>query len=169
MYLKVLMLACVFLGSFHLLNACDCPNPGLDSAFSRADLVFRGKVIGAETNWVSGGQKYSFEVLESWKNPTDKFLVANSPFEKNCGAVFDQGGTYLIFLKKKYNTKYTDACMGNLSEADASQELKLLGAGMPPASSEITKTMMWTVGILGVASLLFLVFVVLRKKIFKRA
>ena len=114
--------------------ACECSSLADSIAFQQADLVFVGEVVGAETNWMSGGWKFSFLVKESWKQQTGQAYVVNSEWEKDCGYIFEQGKEYLVFVNRKFTPK-TNTCMGNRPLQEAAPFLALLGPGSSPRPS----------------------------------
>lgn len=143
-------------------DSCDCEEPSLEVAFAAADFVVEGTCVFANTNWMSGGAKYTFEVAQSWKRSTDQLFVVNTPFESQCGAVFEEGKTYLVFVEKKFSFK-TFACRGNRLAAGV--DVTVLGDPMFPKKSPMATRMIWTISILALLASLFIGFVVLRKKI----
>ncbi|MEM7656462.1 MAG: hypothetical protein AAF399_10070 [Bacteroidota bacterium] len=140
---------------------CDCETVEVADAVARADIVFSGTCIFVNTNWVSGGMKYTFSVDNNWKGGTDSLFIVHSAFEKDCGYKFEEGEAYLVFVRKKFSPK-TDQCLGNrlLSTADLSQ----LGTPTSPRTSSLMMPMIWTIGLLGVGAMLFIGFVLFRSR-----
>lgn len=146
-------------------QACACEPAGSpEAAYEQADLVFEGKVIGLETNWISGGWKFTFAVTQSWKQQTNKVYIVNTPWEKDCGYLFEEGETYLVYVKRIFTPK-TNQCMGNRKVSEAAERLALLGHGYPPQISIMYRQMVYLVSGLALLGMLFLGFVIFRKKI----
>lgn len=143
--------------------ACDCPAQSLDALRKRATHIFVGKVVRVETNWMSGGMKYTFQVSETWQRETDNLLVVNSAFPKQCGYAFQQGETYLVYAAKKFSLR-TDACGGSKPLSAAQADLAALGKGSPVRDSPLVSRIIWGMSIAMGIGLLFLAFVVLRGK-----
>lgn len=148
-------------------QTCSCESPATpQAAIDGADIVFSGRVIQVTTNWMSGGMKFTFEVEECWKNRVDRYFFVNSGWEsKDCGYLFEEGKEYLVFVHKKFTAK-TDRCSGNQLLDAATEALAELGPGQPPSQSPNLPGMYLTLVIMGIASLLFVAFIVLRKRIF---
>lgn len=147
---------------------CNCPqNQDIAQFFDAADLVFEGKVVFVNTNWMSGGLKYSFEVNQTWKRPAAKYLIVNAPWEKDCGFSFKADSTYLVFVKKKFGLK-TDACMGNILRSTISGELPFPTEAFPPQNNTADASFLaYTLGIAVFMSFLFIAMVIFRKKWYK--
>ena len=150
----------------HVL-ACECENISNELAIAQADLILRGRVVSIETNWMSGGWKFTFLVNETWKGESGQAYVVNSQWEKDCGYLFKQGSEYLVFVNRKFTPK-TDACMGNRHIKQADDILRLLGPGnaIRPQSPQAGMFNYIITG-LAVMGILFMLVVVLRGK-FKR-
>lgn len=153
----------LFLLPFNLHAECDCQTLNGKEAYDQADIIFVGKVIGLETNWMSGGWKFSFEVEKSWKTQTNKFYIVNTAWEKDCGYIFEEGKSYLVYVRRKFTPK-TDKCKGNLPLEEAKMTIEELGEAMTPAISDQMGILSILVTVLTVLGMAFLAFVVLRKK-----
>lgn len=153
------------MGTFSGLFGCECiPPQNAQEAIAEANLIFVGKCIQSETNWMSGGWKFSFEVKETWKKGADRFMIINTGWEEqDCGYIFEKDSTYLVYAVKKFTLK-TDQCKGNKLLSEAKEDLQLLGQGDPPRQSSMVTMMYWTIGILGAISILFVAAIVLRKR-----
>ncbi len=146
-----------------LAQNCDCKPLSPQAAQDSADIIFVGTCVHANTNWIAGGMKYSFEVQRGWKKSTDRFFMVSTPFVKNCGVPFEIGEQYLIYVRKKFTPK-TDLCLGTKPLAEAKADLTLLGPATPPQRSSMIQPMYWTIGILGFLALAIVAFIVLRKQ-----
>ncbi|RMG54908.1 MAG: hypothetical protein D6722_28525 [Bacteroidetes bacterium] len=142
--------------------ACTAPENAV-AALEQADLAFVGRCTFAESNWISGGMKYSFQVEQSWKKTTSTLYILSTPWEQDCGYTFEPGQSYLVFVRRKFTPK-TFQCMGNRPLAEAGLELEALGPGLVPEPSALLMPLYWTLGALGVAILIFMVLVVLRQR-----
>ncbi|MEL6591724.1 MAG: hypothetical protein AAFQ68_16650 [Bacteroidota bacterium] len=156
-------IALLFVG-IQLAFACECQTMGPQAKIDSADVVFDGTVIYVNTNWMSGGMKYTFQVHQSWKRRTDTVMVINSGFATtDCGYTFEQGKRYLVLARKKFSFK-TDLCAGNTLIDEAQSYLDKLGPGQPPQRSSLVSVMYWTLSGLTVLALSFMAFIVLRKR-----
>lgn len=161
---QLLGMSMLLLPAHTAAQGCACTTPSPQQAIDQADLIFQGTVTAVETNWISGGWKFSFQPSQSWKKTTNNVYLVNTPWEKDCGYLFEKGKEYVVFVRRKFTPK-TDSCMGNLPVEAASEVLQLLGSGKPPQRSPMYVQMVWMVSLLGGFGLAFVAFVVLRKKI----
>ncbi len=150
------------LGIFYSSFACECKLPASnEEALKASTFAFVGTCIQLNTNWMSGGMKYSFNVEKSWKGGTDKFMIVNAPFVNECGGMkFEVGKRYLVFVDKKFSPK-TNRCLGT-HEANPA-EIEALGEGLEPQPSSLVQLMIWTISGLVFTFLLIVLFVVLKK------
>lgn len=151
---------------------CGCQVPGsLNEALKEADYGFTGKVIAVETNWISGGWKFTFQVDSSWKRAMEPVVIVNTGWEKaswkekGCGYLFQQGQSYVVFVKRKFTPK-TSVCSGNRLLNEVERELPMLGKSLPTRHSPQTGNMIWTMIGLGMFSFMFLAFVLFGRKLF---
>lgn len=153
----------LFVGHARLF-ACECMDLGPQAQIDSADVVFDGTVIYVNTNWMSGGMKYTFQVHQTWKRRTDTLMVINSGFAStDCGYDFEEGKRYLVFARKKFSFK-TDFCAGNTLIEEADIYLSKLGPSQQPSQSSLISIMYWTMGALAVLVFAFMAFIVLRKR-----
>lgn len=146
----------------YLFLSCDCPPDGLAKARTTATHIFTGKVVRMESNWMSGGTKYTFEVHRYWGKPSDNILIVSTAFKNKCGYPFEEGREYLVYATKKFTLK-TMGCSGTVPLGDATSLIAALGEGEAPHPSSMIYPMIWTVAILGLLSLVFVGIVVTRK------
>lgn len=162
--MKRLFLSIFFsiLTSFQLLVACDCTPPASnEEALEASTFAFVGKCVLLNTNWMSGGMKYSFEVEQSWKQEAAPLMILNVPFIQDCGGVkFEVGKRYLVFVQKNFALK-TNRCMG--TKLAVEEEIQALGEGLSPQKSSMAQPLIWTISGLVIACLALIVFVVMRK------
>lgn len=149
----------------HDLAACDCKPVSTPDAIEQAKVVFAGQVVDINTNWVSGGWKISFAVEEVYKDRADRFIIINTPWEKDCGIIFKKEARYLVYAERPYHFK-THSCMGTKFLEEAEADLQLLGEGSAPSPSNAASSLNWLMGLMVLGGMLFIAFVVLRKKIF---
>ena len=165
----LLSLFLIFL-SFQALRACDCPDtPHMDSVIANSNVIFRGKCIDKNTNWVSSGMKYTFAIEESWVRTIEPFTTINSPSAGagSCGYPFQVGEEYLVYVNKKFSLK-TSLCDPTKPLSEAGEDLEYLGPGLEISASPgagMLKTVMIFVPIL---VLVFVVFIVMSGKIMKK-
>lgn len=140
---------------------CNCEEPAnMQAALDQAQYAFVGTMIRTNTNWISGGWKFSFKVEKSWKKPVETLLIINTPWKQDCGYEFEEGKRYLVFVERKFSPK-TYACKGN-RELEEGEEAILadLGKGYEPQTNKLQNTMFWTIGILGALSIIFMAIVI---------
>ncbi len=143
---------------------CTCQDSiSIHEAKEQADYVFAGEVIQLDSDWISGGWKFTFKVATSWKKPIERLQVIHTAWEKDCGYIFEEGRMYVVFVQKKFTPK-TFKCMGNRPILTLNEGIKLLGKGMPPQPSPARISMYWIIGILAAMIMLGMLFIVLRKK-----
>ena len=160
---STLILLCSFLFLINKSFACPCDSTQtVQEHIDGANQIFVGTVIGINTNWISGGMKYSFEVEKTWKRGADKLLVVNTGWDYECGSVFTEGEKYLIYGQKKFSLK-TNACMGTKLLADAEEDLRLLGEGASPRKSAVVPIAGWGMGLMILVAMLFLAFIIFKK------
>lgn len=146
------------------LLACSCEEGKVaQNYFEAANQIFVGQVIGVNSNWISGGMKYTFLVEKTWKRGADSLLVVNTGWDYECGYQFEKGKKYLVYGIKKFSLR-TDACMGNKLIEEAEVDLQFLGEGNLPRKSIAVPIAGWGMGIMVLGAMIFLAFVILRKK-----
>lgn len=155
----ILFILIALLGQYTF--ACDCEKPTFQAAYDSANLIFVGKATEVTTNWMSGGWKATFVVENSWKMPTEGVLVVNTPWEKDCGVLFQVGQKYLIYAKKKFTTK-TNVCHGTRLLSEANEDLQALGEGIKPTSKANASYFSALLMILSVLGFAFLAYVMMR-------
>lgn len=162
-YLRVCsLLICWGIWSVGALHACDCVQLSTSTAFQQADIAFVGKVVQVNTNWISGGWKYTFEVEQSWKRSAGRLLIVNTGAKNSsCAYPFEADKRYLVFADKGFGYK-SDRCMGNQNLDSTYLHVDVFGKAMLPQQNEALESMYWTVGILGLLSVLFMAAIVLR-------
>lgn len=151
--------------SFSVSRCFACPCDSIKSTqdfIDGANQIFVGKVVGINTNWISGGMKYSFEVEKTWKRGADRLLVVNTGWDYECGSVFEEGQKYLIYGQKKFSLK-TNACMGTKALKDAEEDLRLLGEGAAPRKSAVVPIAGWGMGAMILLAMGFLAFIIFKK------
>lgn len=137
-------------------DSCTCVPIKVEQAVDSAALIFFGEVIGTETNWMSGGMKYTFRVNGSWKQPTPEIFYIKSGWDDKCGAFFKEGERYLIFANKNFTAWRTTRCLPNQNWPVEPSLLEGLGTSFTPTANTIdTKSFAWTIGILGAVSIAF--------------
>ena len=147
-----------------IAQSCDCNEISQQEAFDEANLIFDGVVVRVNTNWMSGGWKYTFKINQSWKRSTDQVLIINSPWKKDCGYIFKEGKRYLVYVRKKFSMK-TYQCIGNMEFEEEHERLSSLGPSFEPSTSTQYGSILWIMSGMAALAMLALAFVVLRKKI----
>lgn len=156
----------LFFFSVSLGLSCNCPTSppsSMESALEASDYAFVGKVVQVDSDWISGGWKFAFQVSNSWKKTVDELLVIHTGWEKDCGYIFKEGGSYLVFVKKKFTPK-TAQCMGNLTLSEAEASLEFLGEGYEPRPNPNRIALYWIIGGIAAATMFGMLFIILRKR-----
>ena len=153
----------VFLPAITQAEETTCDPISLQQQIDQADIIFSGTCIFVNSNWISGGQKFVFEVEQTWKRRTDSIYIVNSKWEQDGGYTFQQGQSYLVYVDKGFTPK-TNRCMGNKLLSEATDDLKLLGQGQIPTNSSLVTPMIWTISFLGLFSFAFLGFIIFYKR-----
>lgn len=162
---KIVFLSiCMHALGWNSMRACPCDS-SLTAAvhIEQANQIFVGTVIGINSNWISGGMKYTFLVDKTWKRGADSLLVVNTPWEYECGSTFEKGEKYLVYGLKKFSLR-TNACMGTKLFREAEKDLQLLGEGNFPRKSAMVATTGWAMGLMVLVAMAFLAFVILKKR-----
>ncbi len=147
--------------------ACDCDTLKFESALARANVIFSGRAEEVTTNWVSGGGKVTFRIDSSWKRIIPEYFTVNSLSPDQCGIDFREGVDYLVFVMKDFSYK-TDRCSRSKLTSSASADLAMLGPGIPPGEVPETRKTIFMMSLAVLLSLLFVAFVVLRKRVFRK-
>lgn len=145
--------------------ACDCEIASPEKAKESASYIFKGKVIEINGNWMSGGMKIGFSVEKSWKKEIGQYILINTPFRVNCGLEFEMDKEYLVYVNKKYNTPKTDTCSGTHLFTGSDEYIAVLGEGNAAnKNAQNLGALPYMVGGIAIFSVLFVGFVVLRKR-----
>ena len=144
-------------------HACECTPLSPVQARDSADIILSGTCVQVESNWISGGMKFAFQVDEYWKKRVDQLFIVTTPFQKECGVPFEEGKEYLIYVRKKFTPK-TDICLGTKLLEVADADLALLGPGSSPQPSTLIMPMYLTIGGLCFLAMGILAFVVLKRR-----
>jgi hypothetical protein len=148
-------------------NNCDCDSTATwESAFEKANIVFLGTCVDASPNTIKGGLNVVFQVDSSWKRAIEPFATVHSNSENQCGYPFKPGNRYIVFANKRHQTIATSECEPNQDfEDNGPLTLRRLGPGFAVGRPGMAAGMNMLLIGLGIAGMLFLAFVVLRKKI----
>lgn len=157
-FLLLILLSLSYLSKGDTIK-CD-PSTSIQEQIDQADIIFSGTCIFVNSNWISGGQKYVFQVNQTWKRRVDSLYIVNSKWLHDGGYVFEKDQEYLVYVDKGFTPK-TNLCMGNKLLAEAEADLQLLGEGQAPAKASNISLMIWTVSLLGLLSFLILGFILL--------
>lgn len=160
--LRFVFLAAIMIAAISLPAACTCTDTTFAARKAQATHIFEGKVVRVESNWMSGGMKYTFAVARTWGTDSDHILVINTPFDRDCGYHFEEGRTYLVYATRKFTLK-TFFCSGNALIGQAGADLARLGPGNTTHASLLAPKVMWLVGLMGALATLFVGLVVTRK------
>lgn len=120
--------------------ACDCGIISPSAKLEAAGAVFVGTVKQKGwPSWLILGQtrEYTFEVEQAWKGIDKKRITIQSynGSGASCGYSFKLNKTYLVYAYYDRDHKLTtNLCSGNKPIAQAKEEIKELGVGVPAQS-----------------------------------
>ena len=166
MYRPGILILFLFLWGFFASASCPCDSvAGIESAFESSNVIFLGKPASIIPNWMSGGMKITFNVEKSWKRGIEKFFTLNVPEPANCGIQFLENENYLVFVNKVFAYQ-TDSCSRTKLAVSAASDIAFLGKSIPAGRNSSLTKWIYILGGLVFAGVLFMAFVVFRKKIF---
>lgn len=150
-------------------NNCGCEQPAsFEQAYKKANIVFLGSCIDISPNAIKGGLNIVFQVDSSWKRGVEQITTVHTNSTNQCGYEFKQGSKYIVFGNKKHQTISSTSCEPNqLFSEGGAETLEKLGRGILPGRPELAWNLTLLLTGMGIAGLLFLAFVIFRKK-FKR-
>ena len=152
--------------AFSQTNQCDCDSTKTwDSAFEKANVIFLGTCMDITPNTIKGGLNVVFQVDSSWKRATERVTTVHTNSPNQCGYPFKRNERYIVFANKRHQTVESSECEPNQPfEDNGILTLRRLGQGFSPGREGMANQMIVLMLALGVAGLLFLGFVVLRKR-----
>lgn len=162
---------CILCGS--ILSAqndnCGCDSTQTwDQSEEKANVIFLGTCMDVTPNALKGGLNILFQVDSSWKRDIELVTTVHTNSPNQCGYPFLKGKRYIVFANKQHQTEKTSQCEPNqLYDDNGILTLRRLGQGFPPGRPGGGTNLILLMSALGIAGLLFLAFVVLRKKIGK--
>lgn len=153
-----------------LTAQCGCDTATTwEVAHAKANVVFLGTCVDVNPNTIKGGLNVVFQVDSSWKREIEPYATVHTTSPNQCGYPFQRGRKYIVFARKRHQTIETSECEPNQAyEDNALLTLHRLGQGYPPGRAGMAAKMSLILAALGALGLLFLAFVVLRKRIRKQ-
>ncbi|MEM7035709.1 MAG: hypothetical protein AAF570_01945 [Bacteroidota bacterium] len=148
------------------LSACCDSTRTWQSHFDEANVIFLGTCRDVSPNPIKGGLNILFEVDSSWKRRIEQVSTVHTNSEMQCGFPFRRGERYIVFGNKKHQAILTDACSPNVNITSETDFPPGLGQGFGPGRPEMARKMTLILIIMGALGMLFVAFVVLRKRIF---
>lgn len=151
-------------------SQCGCDSATtFEQQYEAANVVVLGTCLRVNSNPIKGGLNVVFGVDSSWKRGIELTATVHTNSVGQCGVDFRPGERYLVFAHKKHQTIETSVCEYNFPAEgiDAEKLMKVLGKGFSPGRPEMARRMSMLVLFLGIGGLLFVAFVIFRKKIFK--
>jgi hypothetical protein len=151
---------------FTQTNQCHCDSTATwDAAYDKANIIFLGTCMDITPNTIKGGLNVVFQVDSSWKRATEHVTTVHTNSPNQCGYPFKRNARYIVFANKRHQTVESSECEPNqLYEDNGILTLRRLGSGFTPGREDKANGMILLMLALGVSGLLFLGFVVLRKK-----
>ena len=172
MKLTIRLFTLFILTSFFALpysaKACDCdPSKTIEQHIQEANVIVLGTCNNIITNAIKGGLNISFAVDSSWVRAIEPNATFHTNPGNQCGYEFEVGKKYIVFGKKRHQTVETSICQPNqLFSEDGEALMAKLGKGFPPGRPELAMKMNLLLLCLGLGGVLFVAFVVLRKRLF---
>ena len=166
----LLLLPLLFLApNLKATNKCGCDGAAsFEDAYKKADIVFVGICMDVVTNPIKGGLNILFQVDSSWKRGIEKIATVHSNSPNQCGYDFHRNERYVVFANRHHQSILTSNCEPNQLFEDGGQAtIVRLGPAILPGRPGKALNLILILGGLTFAGMLFLVFVVLRKKIKK--
>ncbi len=167
--LSPLFLLLFLLPSIGAARQCGCDTPAsFDDAYQKANIVFVGTCMDVVTNPIKGGLNILFQVDSSWKRGIEKVATVHTNSPNQCGYDFHRNERYVVFANRHHQSITTSNCEPNQLFEEAGQAtIARLGPATLPGRPEKAWNLILILGGLTLAGMLFLAFVVLRKKIKK--
>ena len=150
-----------------MASNCGCDATATwDDAFAKANVIWLGTCMDVTPNPIKGGLNVIFQVDSSWKRAIEHIATVHTNSPNQCGYPFVAGERYIVFANKRHQTVMTSECEPNQLYADNGElTVRRLGIGFSPGRPDLESNMNLLLVALGLSGLLFLAFVVLRKKI----
>ncbi|MFM2375503.1 MAG: hypothetical protein RLZZ165_600 [Bacteroidota bacterium] len=150
-------------------NPCRCDSAAtFESVLERANIAFLGTCIDITPNTNKGGLNVVFKVDSSWKRAIEPMATVHTNSPNQCGYPFRRGLRYIVIANKHHQTIETSECEFNQEwEENGVLTIQRLGKGFSPGRKGLAGKMNIMLIAMGAASLLFLAFVVLRKRMRK--
>lgn len=166
--MKRLPFAIIFLLIPFLGLACDCDeSKTLDDHIAKANVIVLGTCNNIISNPIKGGLNVSFQVDSSWVRAIEPNATFHTKPDNQCGFKFEVGKRYIIFGNKRHQTVETSICQPNqLFEEGGEALMAKLGQGFTPGREAMAMRMNLILLCMGLGALLFIAFVVLRKRLF---
>lgn len=152
------------------VNQCHCDTTlTWEAAYEKASVIILGTCVDIGPNTIKGGLNVVFEVDSSWKREIENYTTIHTNSPNQCGYPFKRGQRYIVIGNKRHQTVETSSCEPNQDYADNGLlTLRRLGKGFAPGREGTAFKMDMLLLFLGFMGLLFLGFVVLRKRIRKQ-
>ncbi|MDW0110293.1 hypothetical protein [Sporosarcina aquimarina] len=161
------------------VKACSCIEaPPVSEAVDQSDAVFLGTVTSIKE--LVSNREVTIEVKESWKGVESKTLTVYTGFNSaDCGLTIDTGEKYLFYANKSSEDTgdpilTSSFCSRTATELNASEDLKVLGAGQKeftetkastPSEEDSNSKRLWVVAIgIGVLGIIFIGSWIIRSK-----
>ena len=158
------------LGQIKASSNCGCDSvASFEAAYEKANIIFVGVCMDVVSNPIKGGLNILFQVDSSWKRGIEKVATVHTNSSNQCGYKFERNEKYIVFANKRHQTISTSECEPNeLLSANSQLTFAKLGPGIAPGRPELARNLAVLLSGLVLASMIFVAFVVLRKK-FKKS
>ncbi len=108
-----------------------CRIPPFREAYTEANTIFSGKIIGVVQN--ERGKAFEFQVEKYWKGRSRKKVKVTVFESSRYQAIYEMGKRYLVFAGADDEGSLRDGrCSRSNNIADAAADLRSLGKGKRP-------------------------------------
>jgi hypothetical protein len=171
LHIRSILFLCMLLFSATFASAqydCGCdPSRTWQDDYEKANVVVLATCMGQSSNPIKGGMNIVFQVDSSWKRKIEPVATIHTEASNQCGFPFKTGEKYLVWGNKRHQTISTTACEHNLLASEVEPEIwQKLGPGYGAGRPELGRQMNLLLVAMGAGCVLFVGFIVLRKRIF---
>lgn len=121
--------------------ACKCMVPTVEAARADAAALFEGRVLDVAKQTREGEMprvRATLAVVRTWKglDREERVEVLTNKDSAACGYEFEKDESYLVYAQRNDGVLHVSLCSRTRPMAEASEDLKVLGAGSTPVHIE---------------------------------
>lgn len=123
-----ILLVILLLAGSNVVFACDCAGPGdTESEYSKASVVFIGKVVGIGEPESGENHKVRFKIIKSYKGiAAEQFEMLSTLVGASCEYPFESNEEYLVYLNTFGERLKASTCGRTRKLSEANQDLEIL-------------------------------------------